>query len=90
MLRKCSPSSPREGLFTSCPPEVLNATGYFQAAMGDVLEAYIDKICLEGVDDWESFEAAVGEFRPPAGAWAFCCSPPGRLLLIKWEEKTFS
>ena len=42
-----------EGLFTPrrVPPEVLNATGYFQATMGDVLEKHIDKICLMWVDD---------------------------------------
>ena len=42
-----------EGLFTPrrVPPGVLNATGYFQATMGDVLEGYIDTICLVLVDD---------------------------------------
>ena len=42
-----------EGLFTSrrVPPGVLNATGYFQATMGDVLDGYIDEICLVWVDD---------------------------------------
>ena len=42
-----------EGLFTPrrVPPGVLNATGYFQATTGDVLEGYIDKICLVWVDD---------------------------------------
>ena len=41
-----------EGLFTPrrIPPGVLNATGYFQATMGDVLDGYIDKICLVSVD----------------------------------------
>ena len=47
-----------EGLFTPrrVPPGVLNATGYFQATMGDVLNRYIDEICLVWVDDiviWE-------------------------------------
>ena len=28
------------------PPGVLNDTGYFQATMGDILDGYIDKICL--------------------------------------------
>ena len=32
-------------------PGVLNATGYFQATIGDVLDGYIDKICLVWVDD---------------------------------------
>ena len=32
-------------------PGVLNATGYFQATMGDVLDGYTDKICLVWVDD---------------------------------------
>ena len=42
-----------EGLFTPrrVPPGGLNATGYFQATMGDVLDGYIDKICLVWVDD---------------------------------------
>ena len=42
-----------EGLFIPrrVPPRVLNATGYFQASMGDVLDWYIDKICLVWVDD---------------------------------------
>ena len=42
-----------EGLFTPrrVPPGVLNATGYFQATTGDVLEGYIDKICSVWVDD---------------------------------------
>ena len=42
-----------EGLFTPrrIPPGVLNATGYFQATMGDVLDGYIDEICLVWVDD---------------------------------------
>ena len=31
-------------------PGVLNATGYFQATMGDVLDGYIDKICLVWVE----------------------------------------
>ena len=37
-----------EGLFTPrrVPPGVLNATGYFQAMIGDVLDGYIDKIFL--------------------------------------------
>ena len=37
-----------EGLFTPrrVPSEVLNATGYFQATMGDVLEGHIDNIYL--------------------------------------------
>ena len=37
-----------EGLFTPCrvPLGVLNATGYFQATIGDAVEGYIDKICL--------------------------------------------
>ena len=37
-----------EGLFTlrRVSPGVLNATGYFQATMGDVLDGYIDKIFL--------------------------------------------
>ena len=37
-----------EELFTPrrVPPWVLNATGYFQATMGDALEGYIDKIFL--------------------------------------------
>ena len=36
------------GLFTPrrVPAGVLNATGYFQATMGDVLDRYIDEICL--------------------------------------------
>ena len=40
-----------EGLFTPrrVPPGVLNAPGYFQA-MGDVLDGYIDKICLVWVE----------------------------------------
>ena len=39
-----------KGLFTPrrVPPGVLNATGYFQAMMGDVLDGYIDKICWCG------------------------------------------
>ena len=42
-----------EGLFTPrrVPPGGLNATGYLQAMMGDVLDGYIDEICLEWVDD---------------------------------------
>ena len=42
-----------EGLFTPrrVPPGVLNATGYFQATMDDVLDGYIEKICLVWVDD---------------------------------------
>ena len=42
-----------EGLFTPCrvSPGVLNATGYFQATMDDVLDGYIEKICLVWVDD---------------------------------------
>ena len=41
-----------EGLFTPrrVPPGVLNATGYFQAMIGDVLDGYIDKICLVWVE----------------------------------------
>ena len=37
-----------KGLFTPrrVPPGVLNDTGYFQATMGDILDGYIDKICL--------------------------------------------
>ena len=37
-----------EGLFTPLHvhPVVLNATGYLQATMGDVLDGYIDKIFL--------------------------------------------
>ena len=40
------------GLFTPhrVPPGVLNAIGYFQATMGDVLDGYIDKICLVWVE----------------------------------------
>ena len=30
---------------------MLNATGYFQATMGDVLDGYIDKTCFVWVDD---------------------------------------
>ena len=39
-----------EMLFTPrrVPLGVLNATGYFQAMMGDVLDGYIDKICWCG------------------------------------------
>ena len=42
-----------EGLFTPrrVPPGVLNPTRYFQATICDVLEGYIDKICLLWVDD---------------------------------------
>ena len=42
-----------EGLFTPrrVLPGVLNATGYFQATMDDVLDGYIEKICLVWVDD---------------------------------------
>ena len=42
-----------EGLFTPrrVPPRVPNATRYFQETMGDVLEGYMDKICLVWVDD---------------------------------------
>ena len=38
------------GLFTPrrVPPGVLNATGYLQATMGDVLDGYIDNICWWG------------------------------------------
>ena len=34
-----------EGLFTPprIPPGVLNATGYFQATMGDVLDGYVPR-----------------------------------------------
>ena len=47
-----------EGLFTTrrVPSGALNAIGYFQATMGDVLEKYINKISLLWVDDiviWE-------------------------------------
>ena len=51
MPRRCSPWSPQKGLFTSCPQGVLNATDIFKATMGDVLEGYIDKVCLVLVDD---------------------------------------
>ena len=51
MPRICSLWSPREGLFTSCPQGELDATGIFKAILGDVLEGYIDKICLVLVDD---------------------------------------
>ena len=39
-----------DGLFTPrrVPPRVPNATGYFQATMGDVLDGYIDNICWWG------------------------------------------
>ena len=42
-----------EELFTPrrVPSGVLNATGYFQATMGDVSDRYIDKIYLVWVDD---------------------------------------
>ena len=42
-----------EGSFTPrrVPPGVLNATGYLQATMGDVLDGYIDEICLVWVDN---------------------------------------
>ena len=42
-----------EGSFTPrrVPPGVLNANGYLQATMGDVLDRYIDKICLVWVHD---------------------------------------
>ena len=42
-----------EGFFTPrrVPPGVLNATGYLQATMGDVLDGYIDEICLVWVDN---------------------------------------
>ena len=42
-----------EGLFTPrrVSPGVLNATGYFLATMGDVLEGYIDEIYLVWVHD---------------------------------------
>ena len=42
-----------EGLFTPLrvPPAVLNATGYFQATMGDGLEGYMDNIRSVWVDD---------------------------------------
>ena len=40
-----------EGLLTPrVPSGVRNATGYFQATMGDASEGCIDKICLVGVD----------------------------------------
>ena len=40
------------GLFTPrrVPPGVLNATGCFQATMGDVLDGYINKTCLVWVE----------------------------------------
>ena len=74
---------PPEGLFTPCrvPLGVLNATGYFQATIGDAVEGYIDKICLVWVDDiviWDGtpeIQAAIGGFGWSPGAWAFCCSP---------------
>ena len=42
-----------EGLFTPrrVPAGVLNATGYFQATIADVLDGYMDKICSVWVDD---------------------------------------
>ena len=42
-----------EGLFTPrrVPPGMLNATVFFQATMGGVLDGYIDKMCLVQVDD---------------------------------------
>ena len=41
-----------EELFTPrrVPSGVLNATGYFQATMSDVLDGYIDKLCLVWVE----------------------------------------
>ena len=42
-----------EGLFTPrrVPPGVLNATGYIQATMGDVLDGYIDKMWFGRLHD---------------------------------------
>ena len=41
-----------EGWFTPrrVPPGVLNATGYFQVTAGDVLDGFIDEICLVWLD----------------------------------------
>ena len=80
-----------KGLFTQrrVLTRVLNATGYYQATMGDVWAWYIlYKICLVWVDHsviWgkdsrNPFEATVGSFKSPAGAWAFCCSTQGRFI----------
>ena len=52
-LRGCPRDINYGGLFTPrrVLTGVLNATGFFQATMGDVLDWYIDKIYLVRVDD---------------------------------------
>ena len=43
-----------------------------------------------GEDAWSYFEATAGDFRLPAGAWVFCCSPQGHFLSkgnqVVWEN----
>ena len=89
-----------EGLFTPrrVPAGVLNASGYFQATMGDLLDGYIDEICLVWVDDiviWGEtpeilLKRLLGIFGSAAGPWNFRGSPQGRFLpkgnQVVWEN----
>ena len=89
-----------EGLFTPrrVPPGVLTSTGYFQATMGDVLDGYIDKICLVCVDDiviWgETPEILLKRLLAILDRLLerglFRCSPQGRFLpkgnQVVWEN----